>query len=207
MSNATTVLLCGVGGQGTVLAADLLARTALESGYEAKVSEIHGMSQRGGAVTTVVRFGREGVQSMVADEGCADCVVSFETTEALRNLPFVREGGYLLVADESIQPLPVLIGRASMPEDAAGTLASLGATLIPAGDIARRTGSPKSVNVVLLGALATRLDFSEEAWERVIARRVPPKTVDANIAAFRAGFAFAREAAGSNVPEREGGAS
>ena len=207
MSNATTVLLCGVGGQGTVLAADLLARTALESGYDAKVSEIHGMSQRGGAVTTVVRFGREGVQSMVSDEGCADCVVSFETTEALRNLPFVREGGYLLVADESIQPLPVLIGRASMPEDAAGALASLGATLIPAGDIARRTGSPKSVNVVLLGALATRLDFSEEAWERVIARRVPPKTVEANIAAFRAGLAFAREAADSRAPEREGGAA
>ena len=130
MSNATTVLLCGVGGQGTVLAADLLARTALESGYDAKVSEIHGMSQRGGAVTTVVRFGREGVQSMVSDEGCADCVVSFETTEALRNLPNVREGGYLLVADESIQPLPVLIGRASMPEDAVGTLATLGATLM-----------------------------------------------------------------------------
>lgn len=207
MSNATTVLLCGVGGQGTVLAADLLARTALESGYDAKVSEIHGMSQRGGAVTTVVRFGREGVQSMVSDEGCADCVVSFETTEALRNLPFVREGGYLLAADESIQPLPVLIGRASMPEDAAGALASLGATLIPAGVIARRTGSPKSVNVVLLGALAMRLDFSEDAWERVIARRVPPKTVEANIAAFRAGLAFAREAAGSRAPEREGGAA
>lgn len=207
MSNATTVLLCGVGGQGTVLAADLLARTALESGYDAKVSEIHGMSQRGGAVTTVVRFGRDGVQSMVADEGCADCVVSFETTEALRNLPFVREGGYLLVADESIQPLPVLIGRASMPEDASGTLAALGATLIPAGEIARRTGSPKSVNVVLLGALATRLDFSEEAWERVIARRVPPKTVDANIAAFRAGLSFAQEAAacGSGL-RNEGGA-
>ncbi|WP_270299559.1 2-oxoacid:acceptor oxidoreductase family protein [Eggerthella sinensis] len=116
MSNATTVLLCGVGGQGTILAADLLAHAALESGYDAKVSEIHGMSQRGGAVTTVVRFGKDPVRSMVSDEGCADCVVSFETTEALRNLPNVREGGYLLVADESIQPLPVLIGRASMPE-------------------------------------------------------------------------------------------
>ena len=101
MSNATTVLLCGVGGQGTILAADLLARTALASNYDVKVSEIHGMSQRGGAVTTVVRFGAEPVATMVADHGCVDCVVSFETTEALRNLPFVREGGYLLVADES----------------------------------------------------------------------------------------------------------
>ena len=100
-NDTVTVLLCGVGGQGTILAADLLAHAALESGYDAKVSEIHGMSQRGGAVTTVVRFGRAGVQSMVSDPGCADCVVSFETTEALRNLPNVREGGYLLVADET----------------------------------------------------------------------------------------------------------
>ena len=196
-SSTTTVLLCGVGGQGTILAADLLAHAALESGLDAKVSEIHGMSQRGGAVTTVVRFGKGSVQSMVADEGCADCVVSFETTEALRNLAFVKQGGYLLVADESIQPLPVLIGRASMPEDARGTLHAFGATLIPAGAIAEAAASPKSVNVVLLGALASRLDFSQEAWERVIARRVPPKTVDANLAAFRAGLAFAREAAGA----------
>lgn len=195
MSSVTTVLLCGVGGQGTILAADLLAHAALESGYDAKVSEIHGMSQRGGAVTTVVRFGEDGVQSMVSDPGCADCVVSFETTEALRNLPNVREGGYLLVADESIQPLPVLIGRASMPERACERLAEAGATLIPASGIAAEVGSPKSVNVVLLGALATRLDFSQEAWERVIARRVPPKTVEANLAAFRAGLAFARAAA------------
>lgn len=195
MSNATTVLLCGVGGQGTILAADLLAHAALESGYDAKVSEIHGMSQRGGAVTTVVRFGEDGVQSMVSDPGCAGCVVSFETTEALRNLPYVAEGGYLLVAEEAIQPLPVLIGRASMPEHARETLAAAGATLIPAGDIAAQVGSPKSVNVVLLGALATRLEFPQNAWEQVIARRVPPKTVEANLAAFRAGLAFAERAA------------
>lgn len=204
MSNATTVLLCGVGGQGTILAADLLAHAALESGYDAKVSEIHGMSQRGGAVTTVVRFGREGVQSMVSDEGCADCVVSFETTEALRNLPFVKQGGYLLVADESIQPLPVLIGRAAMPERAQERLLEAGATLIPASDIAVSVGAPKSVNVVLLGALATRLDFAQEAWERVVARRVPPKTVDANLAAFRAGLAFAQDAAAPRDAAGEG---
>ena len=128
-NDTVTVLLCGVGGQGTILAADLLAHAALESGYDAKVSEIHGMSQRGGAVTTVVRFGRAGVQSMVSDPGCADCVVSFETTEALRNLPNVREGGYLLVADESIQPLPVLIGRASTSRKRHGSASSRAACL------------------------------------------------------------------------------
>ena len=188
--NATTVLLCGVGGQGTILAADLLAHAALEAGTSVKVSEIHGMAQRGGAVTTVVRFGDE-VSSMVCDPGTADCVVSFETTEALRNLSFLAEDGYLLVADEAIKPLPVATGRASMPARARETLADRGATLIPAGELAREAGSAKSVNVVLLGALSTRLPFAVGAWERVLADRVPPKTVEANLAAFRAGRAFA----------------
>ena len=194
--NATTVLLCGVGGQGTILAADLLAHAALEAGTSVKVSEIHGMAQRGGAVTTVVRFGDE-VSSMVCDPGTADCVVSFETTEALRNLSFLAEDGYLLVADEAIKPLPVATGRASMPAHARETLADLGATLIPAGQLAREAGSAKSVNVVLLGALSTRLPFAVGAWERVLADRVPPKTVEANLAAFRAGRAFALPADGA----------
>ncbi|MVM56139.1 indolepyruvate oxidoreductase subunit beta [Gordonibacter urolithinfaciens] len=194
--NATTVLLCGVGGQGTILAADLLAHAALEAGTSVKVSEIHGMAQRGGAVTTVVRFGDE-VSSMVCDPGTADCVVSFETTEALRNLSFLAEDGYLLVADEAIKPLPVATGRASMPALARETLADRGATLIPAGELAREAGSAKSVNVVLLGALSTRLPFAVGAWERVLADRVPPKTVEANLAAFRAGRAFALPADGA----------
>ena len=194
--NATTVLLCGVGGQGTILAADLLAHAALEAGTSVKVSEIHGMAQRGGAVTTVVRFGDE-VSSMVCDPGTADCVVSFETTEALRNLSFLAEDGYLLVADEAIKPLPVARGRASMPARARETLADRGATLIPAGELAREAGSAKSVNVVLLGALSTRLPFAVGAWERVLADRVPPKTVEANLAAFRAGRAFALPADGA----------
>ncbi|MDN4471096.1 indolepyruvate oxidoreductase subunit beta [Gordonibacter sp. RACS_AR68] len=194
--NATTVLLCGVGGQGTILAADLLAHAALEAGTSVKVSEIHGMAQRGGAVTTVVRFGDE-VSSMVCDPGTADCVVSFETTEALRNLSFLAEDGYLLVADEAIKPLPVATGRASMPARARETLADRGATLIPAGELAREAGSAKSVNVVLLGALSTRLPFAVGAWERVLADRVPTKTVEANLAAFRAGRAFALPADGA----------
>ena len=194
--NATTVLLCGVGGQGTILAADLLAHAALEAGTSVKVSEIHGMAQRGGAVTTVVRFGDE-VSSMVCDPGTADCVVSFETTEALRNLSFLAEDGYLRVADEAIKPLPVATGRASMPARARETLADRGATLIPAGELAREAGSAKSVNVVLLGALSTRLPFAVGAWERVLADRVPPKTVEANLAAFRAGRAFALPADGA----------
>lgn len=188
--SATTVLLCGVGGQGTILAADLLARAALEAGFEVKVSEIHGMAQRGGAVTTVVRFGDE-VSTMVADTGAADCIVSFETTEALRNISFLKQGGYLLVADETIKPLPVACGRASMPSNARGKLESWDAVLIPAHDLAMEAGNAKCENVAILGALESRLGFGSDIWSRVIEGRVPPKTVEANLTAFELGLGFA----------------
>lgn len=188
--SATTVLLCGVGGQGTILAADLLARAALAAGYQVKVSEIHGMAQRGGAVTTVVRFGDE-VATMVADAGETDCIVSFETTEALRNIAFLKQGGYLLVADETIKPLPVACGRASMPRDTRGTLEDLGAVLIPAHDLAVEAGNAKCENVAILGALESRLGFGADLWKRVIEGRVPPRTVEANVKAFELGLSFA----------------
>lgn len=190
MSTATTVLLCGVGGQGTILAADLLARAASAAGYDVKVSEIHGMAQRGGAVTTVVRFGTE-VQSMVADIGSTDCIVSFETTEALRNIEFLKEGGYLLVADETIKPLPVACGRASMPAHAREKLNDEGAVVIPAHSLAIEAGNAKCENVAILGALEPRLEFGEAIWKDVIEKRVPPKTVEANVRAFELGYRFA----------------
>lgn len=183
----TTVLLVGVGGQGTILAGDLLAKTAAASGYDVKISEIHGMSQRGGSVSTVVRFGDD-VASMICDEGCADVIVSFEAIEALRARQFLAvEGGRLFVNDEVIEPVSVAIGTGSMPADIDGALAELGAVKVPAGRIAREAGSPKSTNVVLMGALSTALPFEAETWREVIAGRVPPKTVDANLAAFDAG--------------------
>lgn len=194
--STTTVLLCGVGGQGTILAADLLAHAALAAGQDVKVSEIHGMAQRGGAVTTVVRFG-DAVRSMVSDPGAADVVVSFETTEALRNAPQLAAGGSLIVNDEAIKPLPVLTGKASMPAHAHEELAALGATLVPALKIAKEAGNAKALNVALLGALSARLEFPVEAWESTIAARVPQKTVDANLAAFHAGRAFASERGGN----------
>ena len=190
MAESKTILLCGVGGQGTILAADLLARAALAAGREVKVSEIHGMAQRGGAVTTVVRFGDE-VHTMVADTGAVDCLVSFETTEALRNISFLREGGYLLVADETIKPLPVACGRASMPHDAHGKLAAAGAVLIPAHDLAVQAGNAKCENVAILGALEPKLGFGVDLWKGVIEGRVPPKTVEANCKAFELGYEFA----------------
>lgn len=190
MSSVTTVLLCGVGGQGTILAADLLARAALAADKQVKVSEIHGMAQRGGAVTTVVRFGDD-VSSMVADPGETDCIVSFETTEALRNIAFLKKGGYLLVADETIKPLPVACGRASMPADAKGALDTFGAVLFPAHELAVRAGNAKCENVAILGALESQLGFGADLWKRVIEGRVPPKTIEANVKAFELGLAFA----------------
>ncbi len=189
--STTSVLLCGVGGQGTILAADLLAHVALRAGLDVKLSEIHGMAQRGGSVTTTVRFG-ESVDSMIADRGDSDFVVAFETTEALRNLPFLKEGGTMLVSDETIKPMTVLIGAQSMPENAQGTLGSEGALLIPAVRIAADAGTAKASNVALLGALSVFLDFDAGLWEEVISKRVPPQTIETNITAFRQGRAFAQ---------------
>ena len=187
MDEAKTLLLCGVGGQGTSLASDLLSRTIQAAGLDVKMSEIHGMSQRGGAVTTVVRFGSE-VHSMVCDLGSADYILSFETTEALRNIGFLKTGGTLLVNDESMKPQPVLTGKAQMPADVQNRLVAYGAKLVPASKLAREAGSPRSANVVLLGALAASLLFTVESWEEVIASKVPPKTIEANIRAFHLGL-------------------
>ena len=187
--STTTVLLCGVGGQGTILAADLLARAALAAGLDVKVSEIHGMAQRGGSVTTTVRFG-ESVESMIADSGDSDFVVSFETTEALRNLPYLKEGGKMLVSDETITPMTVLTGAQKMPEKPQETLAEQGALLIPAVQIAADAGTAKASNVALLGALSVFLGFDESIWEDVISQRVPPKTIQTNLTAFHQGRAF-----------------
>lgn len=187
VQNTTTVLLVGVGGQGTILAGDLLAKTAAASGYDVKISEIHGMSQRGGSVSTVVRFGSD-VSSMVCDPGCADVIVSFEAIEALRARQFLVPGtGRLFVNDEVITPVSVAIGTGQMPADIDVSLAELDAVRVPAGRIAREAGSPKSANVVLMGALSTALLFEADTWRSVIAERVPPKTIEANLAAFDAG--------------------
>lgn len=190
LDRTLTVLLVGVGGQGTILAGSLLAMAAADAGLDVKVSEIHGMSQRGGSVSTVVRMGSK-VESMVADPGCADVIVAFESVEALRAQDYLREGGKMFVNDEVIVPVSVAIGNFEMPEDIEGKLDELGAVRIPAGQIAREVESPRSTNVVLVGALSTALPFSVEDWEDAISRRVPPKTVDANLKAFRQGRAAA----------------
>ena len=193
--NVTTILLVGVGGQGTILAAELLAQAAMASGSDVKVSEIHGMAQRGGSVVTVVRAG-EAVASMVCDEGSADFIVAFETTEGLRAIPYLAPGGTLVVNDESIAPMSVLAGNATMPEDAIATLIARDAVIVPAAAIAREVGNPKTVNVVLLGALSALLPYAVDEWNAVVRASVPPKTIDANLEAFKAGRSFMDEHSG-----------
>ncbi len=188
LDRTLTILLVGVGGQGTILAGNICAMCAAEAGLDVKVSEIHGMSQRGGSVSTVIRVGNK-VESMVCDPGCADVVVAFEAVEALRAQHFLREGGSMFVNDEQIVPVSVSIGNATMPADARERLEGIGAHLIPAGQIARDAGSPRSTNVVLVGAMSTALPFAREVWEDAIAKRVPAKTIEANLEAFSRGRA------------------
>lgn len=186
MMSPTTVLLGGVGGQGTILAGDVLAKVAAAAGLDVKLSEVHGMSQRGGSVDTVVRFGRS-VFSPVIDPGTADVLVAFELMEAARWLPFVKPDGKLFVNTRTIEPLPVLTGAVPYPDGLIALLAEEGAVFLDADELACEAGSPKSSNVVLLGALSTGLAFPEEAWRKVIEKRVPPKTVEANLKAFELG--------------------
>lgn len=185
-----TILLVGVGGQGTILAGHLLADVAARAGLDVKVSEIHGMSQRGGSVSTVVRVG-DHVSSMICDPGCADVIVAFEAVEALRAQQFLKTGGAMFVNRETITPVSVNIGNFTMPQNVRTRLADMGAKLIPAGRIARDLGSPKSTNVVLVGALSTALDFDADLWRTAVREGVPRKTIDANLAAFEAGRAAA----------------
>jgi len=186
--SVTTVMLVGVGGQGTILAADVLAKVAAAAGLDVKLSEVHGMSQRGGSVDTVVRFGEE-VHSPIVGPGGADHLVAFELLEAGRWLHFCKPRGRLIVNERTIDPLPVLIGQMGIPTGIRAALEYEGAVLLDAEGLACAAGSPKSANVVLLGALSEGLPFSADLWREVIAARVPTRFVDANLAAFELGRA------------------
>lgn len=183
----TTVVLAGVGGQGTILAGDVLAKVAVAEGHEVKLSEVHGMAQRGGSVDTVVRFGEE-VFSPVVDPGAADHLIAFELIEGARALPYLaRDGGRLVVNRRMVAPLPVLIGDLEPPTDLEELLVAEGAVLLDAEALACQAGSPRSANIVLMGAASYGLPFAEATWTDVIERRVPPRTVEANLRAFALG--------------------
>lgn len=184
--NVTTVVLAGVGGQGTILAGDVLAKVAVAEGYDVKLSEVHGMAQRGGSVETFVRFGGR-VFSPVVDRGVADHLIAFEVTEAARALPYLRPGGTLVVNRRTMASLPVLIGDVPAPSGLEEALIGQGAVFLDAEALACEAGSPRSANIVLVGAASYGLPFSIESWERVISERVPSKTIDGNLRAFHLG--------------------
>lgn len=183
------IMIVGVGGQGSLLASKLLGNVVMASGYDVKVSEVHGMSQRGGSVVTYVKFSDEKVYSPVINEGEADVIISFELLEAARWVGFLKKGGKLIVNDQKISPMPVITGVAQYPTEIEEKLADLGidVTVIDALQMAEEAGSAKATNVVLMGAASKSMEFSEEIWNSAIESCVPQKFLELNKKAFVSG--------------------
>lgn len=190
--SSTNVMIVGVGGQGTLLASRVLGHALVAQGYDVKVSEVHGMSQRGGSVVTYVKYG-DRVDSPVVELGEADVILAFERLEAARALPYLRQNGTLLVNDREIDPMPVITGAAQYPEGILEKIRAAGANVlaIDAMALAVEAGSPKAVNVVLLGLLSKHLPFDEAVWQQAMNEVVPPKFLELNRRAFALGRAAA----------------
>lgn len=184
------IMIVGVGGQGSLLASKLLGRLLLTKGYDIKVSEVHGMSQRGGSVVTYVRFGDK-VYSPIIDEGEADFIVSFELLEAARYTGFLKPGGKIITNTQQINPMPVITGAAEYPAELEKKIASLGIdiTAVDALALAEQAGSAKAVNIVLMGVLSAYFDFTAEEWNAAIKASVPEKFLELNKKAFALGRA------------------
>ncbi|WP_026654907.1 indolepyruvate oxidoreductase subunit beta [Butyrivibrio sp. AE3003] len=182
------IMIVGVGGQGSLLASKLLGHLLLSQGYDVKVSEVHGMSQRGGSVVTYVRYGDK-VYSPVIDKGEADYIVSFEILEAARWLPFLKKDGQIVTNTQQIDPMPVITGAAEYPEDLVSKLKETGAKVdaLDCLSLAEQAGSAKAVNIVLLGRLSHYFDLPEEAWMKSLEANVPSKFLEMNKKAFELG--------------------
>lgn len=182
------ILLVGVGGQGTILTSKILSKGFVEYGYDVKMAEIHGMSQRGGTVTTQIRYG-EKVHSPVIEMGTADIIVSFEKSEALRFLDYLKEDGILIVNDHEIKPITVSVGMTSYPESLADFYEKTvkNVHFINANKIADELGNSKVMNIVLLGILVKMLKLDDIEWKRLIEESVPEKVRELNLRAFEEG--------------------
>ena len=188
MDSVTNILMAGVGGQGVILASEIVSEAMMRAGFDVKKSEVHGMAQRGGSVTTHVRFG-EKVFSPLFKDGEVDILISFELLETVRYLGTMREGAALLVNDHKILPPSVTLGKDSYPDDIAGLLRSRYARfeLVDAPAIALQAGNAKAVNVAFVGALSRYLDVPESTWHAAIETMLPPKLVEVNLKAFALG--------------------
>ena len=185
----TNIMIVGVGGQGSLLASKLLGRLLVDEGYDVKVSEVHGMSQRGGSVVTYVRFGDK-VYSPIIEQGEADFIVSFEKIEAARWINCLKKGGKVIVNTQQIDPMPVIIGAAEYPQDVLDEIKSAGVDVddIDALSLAMQAGSAKAVNIVLMGRLAKSFGIPYESWIKAIENSVAPKFVEMNKKAFELGY-------------------
>ena len=185
----TSVMIVGVGGQGSLLASKLLGRLLVDCGYDVKVSEVHGMSQRGGSVVTYVRFG-EKVYSPIVTEGEADIIISFERLEAARYAPFLKKDGKIIVNTQTIDPMPVIIGVAEYPVKVLSELTDKGLTVeeLDALSLAEQAGSSKAVNIVLMGRAAKYFGIPYEKWVEAIEKTVRPQFVEMNKKAFDLGY-------------------
>ncbi len=186
------IMIVGVGGQGTLLASRVLGRLFMDAGYDVKVSEVHGMSQRGGSVVTYVRYG-DRVASPIIDVGQADYIISFELLEAARYLRYLSPNGKLISNNQTMDPMPVITGAAQYPQNLPEKIAALGADadIFDALAIAREAGSAKAVNIALLGRFSKYFNFSPEAWNTALEAVVPAKFIDLNKKAFQLGRSLA----------------
>lgn len=182
------MMIVGVGGQGTLLASKLLGRLLLGKGFDVKVSEVHGMSQRGGSVVTYVRWG-ERVCSPVIDKGQADVILAFELLEAARWTAYLKPGGKIITNVQRINPMPVITGAAAYPENLVEKMRSAGLDVdaVDALGLAEEAGSSRAVNIVLMGRLSRWFDFTEAEWQEAIAQSVPPRFLEVNRKAFLLG--------------------
>lgn len=183
-----SIMIVGVGGQGTLLASRILGNLALAQGYDVKVSEVHGMSQRGGSVVTYVKYG-EKVNSPIIDEGGADLILAFEELEAYRYLPYLKKGGKIICNTQNIDPMPVIVGAQVYPQEIPEKIKDLGAEIISvdASALAYEAGNIKTVNVALIGLLSQSMELPEEAWIDTLKQTVPAKVLDVNLKAFALG--------------------
>lgn len=183
------ILIAAVGGQGAVLASRILGKMAQNSGLDVKVSEVHGMSQRGGSVVTYVRFG-EKIHSPIIEKGTADIILAFEMLEGARYVEWLKPGGTLITSSQRIDPMPVITGAAEYPEDLEERFQALPIhyEIVDALAYAKEAGNQKTVNVVLIGALAAAIDIEEEKWHAAIKEAVQEKLVDINLKAFELGY-------------------
>ena len=183
-----SIMIVGVGGQGSLLASRLIGNVLLSQGFDVKVSEVHGMSQRGGSVVTYVKYG-DRVNSPVIEKGEADIIISFEQLEAARWLPFLKKGGHLVTSTQQIDPMPVITGAAVYSENIIEKLKAQGVDVVAADalTLAEEAGNPKASNVVLMGVVSTKMGFDEEVWIKALEECVPPKFIELNKKAFALG--------------------